>query len=137
MARDKKKITLKDIDDEVAEVDNLYMVVSDPDTKNIPIGEYVYVNIPLYSRSTRFYRDDQFKKGLISKEQYNDGCLYLNDRTILEMNKTYSVLLTPEIKDMLKRGILRGGGRTRTVKRAPPMITYSREEAEECEKRNK
>lgn len=115
------KIHLKDIDNEVEEVDNLYMVTSDPDTKNVPIGEHVYVNIPLYSRRTRFFREDQLKKGLLTKEQYNNGCLWLNSGDILEMNKTYDVELTPEIKDMLKNGILRGGGRTRSYKKSPEI----------------
>jgi len=129
MAR-RNKIHLADIDKEVEEVDNLYMVSSDPRTKDIPIGDHVYVNIPLYSRRTRFYREEQFKKGLITKEQYNDGCIWLNSGNILEMNKTYDVELTPQIKELLKNGVLRGGGRTRSYKYVPRMESFSREEAE-------
>ena len=135
MANRTKKIPVKNIDDEIEEVDNTYLITSDPRIKYVPIGEHVYVNLPLFSRRLKLYRNDQFDKGLLSKDQYNNGCIYLNDGTLLEANKTYDVVLTPEIKELLKHGILRGGGRMRTSGYRPRMKTISRKEEDERQKR--
>ena len=130
MANRNKKIPIKNIDKELEEVDNTYLVTSDPRVKDVPIGEHVYINLPMFSRRLRLYRQEQKDKGLLSNEQYDSGCIYLNDGRLLEPNKTYDVELTPEIKQLLKFGILRGGGRMRTSTYRPRMITISREEEE-------
>ena len=138
MGNRKKKLSLKDVDEELAEVDNIYMVSSNPTIGECPIGSRVFVNMPMFARRLKLYRMEQFNNGIISKEQYDDGCIIINDKTLLYPDKTYDIELTPEVKELLRCGILRGGGRTRIAKYRKPMKTFSIQEIEEEErKKNK
>jgi hypothetical protein len=123
MANRTKKLKVESVDNEIAEVDNLYMVSSNPNTSKVAIGETVYVNLPMFSRRLKALRLEQHAKGLLGIEEMNKGYFMLNDGTILKPDKTYEVVMTQEIKDMLRWGILRGGGRMHGGVKKTQMVT--------------
>lgn len=125
MARRQNKIDLEKVDSEIEEVGATSIINGDPNMKKIQVGDQVYVNIPLFSRRVRLYRQEQKQKGLLTDDEYSRGCIKLEDGSLLEINTTYDIVLTPEIKNLLKFGILRGGGRVRQKKYAPRMETRS------------
>ena len=123
MASRVKKIRPDELDEHIGEVDNTYMIVSDPDAAKTSIGETVYVRMPQFSRRLRLLRLEQFAKGLLSEERVQAGEYILDSGIVLCPNKTFALEMTPEIKDLLKKGILAGGGRGHGVAKAP-MVTH-------------
>lgn len=107
----RKKKKPKDLDRLVEE--DPFFVNSDPvdpsqPVKEMKIGNRVYVTLPKYSRKLRMLMKEQ-----ADNDQTPRGTFRLPNGTIMEFGKTYLVELTPEIKDLLVKGILMGGGKTR------------------------
>jgi hypothetical protein len=129
-----KKIDLANLDDEIAEFDGAYMAQSNPEPYKAHVGTSVYVNMPEYSRKLRFLKADQHEKLILSEEEFRAGCLKLDNDMLMYPNKTYEVRMTPQIKDFLAKGILRGGGRMHGAINKKPIIVRSIFEIEKEEK---
>ena len=131
MANRNKKVQLKDLDNMLEEVDGRAIMGANPNVE-AKIGDTVYIIMPKYSRSMVLHRDMQEQKGLITHEEKLQGCIRVQDQ-LLYPNKTYEVKLTPDVRDLIKHGIVRGGGRMR--KPRYDVKVYSRQEIEATKKK--
>jgi hypothetical protein len=107
MAGRKKKISLAEAEEMLIETDPI-ILETDPKIKNkIRLGTTVIVTLPSFSRILR----ERQRKDLDSGRVKKFGQICLEDNTILDINKAYTIPLTMEIKDMLRTGMLTGGSR--------------------------
>lgn len=121
MANRNKKIDLNKVDSMIEDSDIKPLVSSEPGIlKYIKVGDIIYIALPKYSQKTTLYREHQFTDGILTNEERAKGCLKLPDGLMMHMNKTEEVTATPDIKDLLKRGVLRCAGK-RHKKRTLPL----------------
>ena len=109
MARRKKKISLEEAEEFLMETDPI-ILATDPKMKGkVKLGTKVMVVLPKFSRRLKEVQKKQLEAGEIKKF----GELRLEDGKVLEINKSYIVPLTFEIKTWLKEGVLMGGSKVR------------------------
>jgi len=109
MARRKKKVALEDVEEYLVDM-NPAILDSDPIMKGkLRVGTNVIVVLPKFSRALSSMQREQFKSGKVKKF----GQIVLEDGKILDINESYVLPLTFEIKKLLKSGILMGGMKLR------------------------
>ena len=109
MARRKKKVSVEDVDEYLVDM-NPAVLDSDPIMRGkLRVGTKVVVVLPKFSRALKDMQREQFKSGKVEKF----GQIALDDGKILNINESYVLPLTFEIKKLLKRGILMGGMKLR------------------------
>jgi len=101
------------------------MAETNPEAYKVHIGISVFVNMPEYSRKLKFLKLEQRENGMVSEEEFQAGVLVLDNDMKLYPGKTYELKMTPQIKDFLRRGILRGGGRMHGSINTPRPIVRS------------
>jgi hypothetical protein len=107
MAGRKKKISLEEAEEMLIETDPI-ILETDPKIKHkIRLGTTVIVTLPSFSRILRERQRRDLDRGSVKKF----GQVCLEDGTILEISKSYTIPLTMEIKEMLKNGTLSGGSK--------------------------
>jgi hypothetical protein len=107
--RGRKKISVEEAEEYLMETDPV-VLATDPRMKGkIHVGEIVTFMLPKFSRLLSAMMRSQLESGKVKKY----GEIVLDDGTLLEINKSYSMPLTFQIKDMLKKGMLMGGGKSR------------------------
>lgn len=107
MAGRKKKISLEEAEEMLIETDPI-ILETDPKIKNkIRLGTTVIVTLPSFSRGLRERQRADLDSGKVKKF----GQVCLDDGFVLDVNRSYTIPLTMEIKEMLKRGMLSGGSR--------------------------
>ncbi len=109
MARRKKKISLEEAEEYLMETDPI-ILATDPKMKGkVTLGTKVMIALPKFSRTLREMQREQFNSRAVNKF----GQVVLEDGTVLDINKSYCLPLTSQIKNMLKKGMLMGGTKVR------------------------
>jgi hypothetical protein len=109
MARRKKKVSVEDVDEYLVDM-NPAVLDSDPIMRGkLRVGTKVVVVLPKFSWALKDMQREQFKSGKVEKF----GQIMLDDGKILNINESYVLPLTFEIKKLLKKGILMGGMKLR------------------------
>lgn len=109
MARRKKKVSVEDVDEYLVDM-NPAVLDSDPIMRGkLRVGTKVVVVLPKFSRALKDMQREQFKSGKVEKF----GQIMLDDGKVLNINESYVLPLTFEIKKLLKKGILMGGMKLR------------------------
>ena len=102
-----KKIALEDVDDYLAVNDPIILETQPERVNKISIGKKVHVTMPTFSKHLRAKQKIDFSEGKVKK----NGNIKLDSGEELEPGITYTLELTRELKLMLLKGVLKGGGK--------------------------
>jgi len=134
MANREKKIPLNEVNDMIEEIDPKCLTHADP-IDRVKIGDMIYIGLPKYCRSLSLYRQHQYDEGIITKEEMQAGSIRVGE-ALFEINQSYEIVLTPEIRLLMKRGIIAFRGRTSRNKRSVSKV-YTHEEWDKKEEKEK